>query len=248
MSPAATQQLAGRRILVVGANGGVGAALAKACANDGATVVLMGRRVAALERLYDEIERLGAPQPAIYPLNLEGATPADFDELSVRLADGLGGLDHIVHAATRLHGLTPIELTDGEEWLRTWQVNLHAPYFLWRALLPLLRQSQSPSILALVDSSERHTAAYWGAYGIAQCALRALLAMAASEWQSDGIRVFGVEPPPMATALRRKVFVSEAQDGLAAPEAVAAALVTLIARAAEVPSGSVTALELSAWK
>ncbi len=241
-------RLAGRRVLIVGANGGVGASSAKACALAGATVVLLGRRVAALERLYDDIERAGAPQPAIYPLNLEGATPADFDELALRLNDELGGVDHIVHAATRLHGLTPIELTEAEEWLRTWQVNIHAPYFLWRALLPLLRRSDAPSIVALVDCAERQIAAYWGAYGIAQSALRALIAMAASEWQSDGVRLIGVEPPPLATALRRKVYVSESQDDLLSPQVVAQALVAILARGAEIPSGAILGPELSAWK
>ncbi|MFO1349735.1 MAG: SDR family oxidoreductase [Gammaproteobacteria bacterium] len=51
----------------------------------GATVVLLGRTVRKLERVYDEIERAGHPQPAIYPLNLEGAVPKDYHDLAVVL-------------------------------------------------------------------------------------------------------------------------------------------------------------------
>src|SRR5688572_12923835 len=70
--------LAGRVVLVTGACGGFGTAAAHAAARAGATVVLLGRRVRALEKLYDALEAAGAPKPAIYPLNLEGATPADY--------------------------------------------------------------------------------------------------------------------------------------------------------------------------
>ena len=57
--------LRGRNILVTGSTSGLGHALALACARAGATVILSGRNLKKLERVYDEIEHLGAPQPAI---------------------------------------------------------------------------------------------------------------------------------------------------------------------------------------
>jgi NAD(P)-dependent dehydrogenase (short-subunit alcohol dehydrogenase family) len=247
LSETGERQLDGCRILVVGANGGVGSALAREVARRGATVILLGRRVAALERLYDDIEKSGAPQPAIYPFNLEGATPAEYDEMALRLREGLGGIDVVVQAAARLHGLTPLELIEPEEWLRTWQVNLHAPFFLWRALLPSLANGVSPSILALVDEAAKSTEAYWGAYGIAQAALRGLVGMAANEWESARVKVLGVQPPPLATALRRKAYVSEALTGLAAAAPVAATIASIIARRDEFKTGSFVATETLQW-
>ena len=73
----AADLLAGRVILVTGAGDGLGKAAALALAEHGATVVLLGRKVRPLERVYDAIEQAGGPQPAIYPLNLEGAAPQD---------------------------------------------------------------------------------------------------------------------------------------------------------------------------
>lgn len=217
--------LAGRQILVVGACGAIGRACALAAADRGATVVLLGRRVAALERLYDEIEALGAPQPAIYPMNLEGATPADFAELCARILEGCGRLDGVVYAAGRLHGLTPIEQFEPEEWMRTLQIGLNAPFLLLQALLPVLRAStRRPMAVFLVDEAERSAEAYWGAYGVAQAGLRSLIAMAAKEWESQGVRVMGLLPAPVASAFRRKVYVGEGVEGLIAPQRYAALL------------------------
>ena len=63
-----------RVILITGASGGLGKALSIECARAGATVILCGRSQPKLERVYDEIESLGAPQPAIAKLDLDTAT------------------------------------------------------------------------------------------------------------------------------------------------------------------------------
>ena len=60
--------LANKVILVTGAGDGIGKATAIAAAEHGATVVLVGKTVSKLEATYDEIEKLGAPTPAIYPI------------------------------------------------------------------------------------------------------------------------------------------------------------------------------------
>src|SRR5690606_14153714 len=74
---AAAPPLAGRVVLVAGAPGGLGAAAARACATAGATLVLLGRRLPRLNRIYDAVARLG-PEPLLYPLDLEGASPDDY--------------------------------------------------------------------------------------------------------------------------------------------------------------------------
>src|SRR5690554_7730391 len=66
--------LAGRTILVTGAGDGIGRAAALAYARHGATLILLGRTLAKLEKVYDEIEVFGGPQPAIYPLRSEEHT------------------------------------------------------------------------------------------------------------------------------------------------------------------------------
>src|SRR5690606_30975549 len=76
--------LAGRVVLVAGAHGGLGAAASLACARAGATVVLLGRKVPKLTRLGDALAAEG-PEPLLYPLDLEGASPDDYAELAARI-------------------------------------------------------------------------------------------------------------------------------------------------------------------
>jgi len=224
--------LGGRQILIVGASGALGRACALAAADHGASVVLLGRRVASLEKLYDEIEALGAPQPAIYPMNLEGATPTDYAELGNRIVDGCGRLDGVVCAAGRLHGLTPIEHFEPEEWLRTLQVGVNAPFLLLQSLLPALKASiAQPKVMFFLDDIERATRPYWGAYGVAQAALRALIGMAAGEWSEQGVAVMGVQPAPLASAFRRKALLGESAEGLVAPARYAELATWLLAHA-----------------
>ena len=74
-----------RVILVTGAGDGIGRATALAAAAHGATVVLLGRTVTKLKAVYDAIEQAGGAQPAIYPIDFEGATAHDFAVMGERL-------------------------------------------------------------------------------------------------------------------------------------------------------------------
>src|SRR3546814_7057686 len=73
-----------RVILVSGAHGGLGRPSAIACARAGATVVLLGRKVPKLNRVYDAIAKSdeGLPEPVNYPFDLEGASPDDHADLA----------------------------------------------------------------------------------------------------------------------------------------------------------------------
>ena len=97
--------LAGRVVLVAGAHGGLGSAASLACARAGASVVLLGRRLPKLNRLYDSIAAEGA-EPLLYPLDLEGASPDDYAELASRLQSEFGRLDGLLHCAAEFRGLT----------------------------------------------------------------------------------------------------------------------------------------------
>ena len=115
------QILRDRIILITGASDGIGRALARHTAELGARVVLHGRNVAKLEAVYDGIVAAGGPQPAIYPMDLEGATPDDYRDLAENVESQLGRLDGLLHNAGLLGSLTPIEHYDPVEWLRVIQ-------------------------------------------------------------------------------------------------------------------------------
>ena len=153
--PPAGGSLRDRVVLVTGATGGLGRATSLAAAAAGATVVLLGRKVRALEALYDDIEKNGGPQPAVYPMDLAGATPRDYADLADSIERECGRLDGIVHAAAQFDSLQPFEQQTPEEWTRVQQVNVTAPFLLTGACLPLLKRSGDAAIVFVFDDLER---------------------------------------------------------------------------------------------
>ena len=89
--------LQGKIILVTGATGGFGKAVSLACASHGATVILLGKNLRLVETLYDDIERSGYPKPAIYPMNLAGATEHDYQDLAQNIKEEFGHIDGLIH-------------------------------------------------------------------------------------------------------------------------------------------------------
>ena len=130
--------LQGKVILITGCAEGVGKAATKALANSGATVVLIDKSIPKLEELYDEIVAAGGPQPAIYPINFEGAYEKDFGELAERVMNEFSSIDGLIHSAGLIGDLTPLVHYSSEEWLKILQVNLTAPFLLTKACLPAL--------------------------------------------------------------------------------------------------------------
>ena len=222
--------LAGRVVLVVGAVGGLGEAASLGCADAGASLVLLGRRVPKLNRLHDRLQKAGAA-PALYPLDLEGASPDDHAELAARIEAEFGRLDGILHVAASFDGLTPLELTDPATFARTLHVNLTARWWLTQACLPLLRRAGDASVVFAIDDPARTAGAYWGGYGLAQAGLSALVGMLQAELGDAPVRVSGLLPPPMRTPLRARAHV-EAEDRIArSPDEVAAHCVALLSPA-----------------
>ena len=227
-----------RVVLVSGAHGGLGSAAAVACARAGATVVLLGRKLPKLNRVYDAVAQAGA-EPLLYPLDLEGASPDDYAELADRLRSELGHLDGVLHCAVEFKGLTPLEHTDPAAFARVMHVNLTAPWWLSQACLPLLRQAQDAALVFALDDLQRVGQPYWGAYGIAQHGLAAMVGMLHAELASSSIRVSALQPGPMRTGLRSRAYADD--NDLQAREATdyADACVTLLSSAGAAHRGQV---------
>ncbi|HEX7342153.1 MAG TPA: SDR family NAD(P)-dependent oxidoreductase [Rhodanobacteraceae bacterium] len=227
----AVDALAGRVVLVTGATGGLGRAVAKAAAAAGASVVLTGRKVRALEKLYDELEAAGAPQPAIVPMDLERATPADYEQVADTIRAELGRLDGLVHAAAHFICLTPIAHHKPDDWLRALQVNLSAPFALTQACLPLLTEAADSAVVFITDDPANLDGSHWGAYGVAKAGLERLASTLHDEHDTDSMRVHLLLPGPMRTFLRRKAWIAEDPRLIPEPDTTARAVVHLLSAA-----------------
>lgn len=220
--------LAGRVVLVTGAGGGIGRAAALAYARHGATVVLLDNAVPALEGAYDDIEAAGGPQPAIYPLDLMGATPDDYAEMARTIESSLGRVDGVLSNAAVLGDMTPVDLYPPESWAKVLQVNLNGPFLLIQALLPLLRKAPDASILLTTAEVGRRGRAYWGAYAAAAAGLENLGQVLAHELDNTAVRVNAIDPGPVRTALRKRAYPGENPARLAAPEDIMPAYLFLM--------------------
>jgi NAD(P)-dependent dehydrogenase (short-subunit alcohol dehydrogenase family) len=203
-------------ILVTGATGGFGRAVSIALARHGATVVLLARNLRLVETLYDEIEQAGGPTPAIYPMNLEGATEHDYAELASNLESQLGRLDGMIHCAAILGAPTVFAQSDVATWYQVHQVNLHAPYLLTRACLPLLSRAPRASLLFMIDDKP---GTYWDAYQVSKQGLAAMAGLLAREYEGSNLHVNCFNPGKTRTSLQIRAYpAADNNDQLPLPE------------------------------
>ncbi len=221
--------LAGRVILVTGAGRGIGRAAAVACARHGASVILLGKTIKALEAVYDAIEACGGPQPAIYPLDLTCATETDYEKLTRIVGAEFGRLDGLINNAAMLDHLGPLRHYPAQTWAKVLQVNLNAPFLLTRCCLDLLQSADRASVVFTTDFTGRAVPAYWGAYGVSKPALVALMQIYADELESNTrIRVNCIDPGPCRTHLRTGAYPAKAPELWPLPEQLTSAYLYLM--------------------
>ena len=218
-----------RVVLVTGAGDGIGRAVSIALGKAGATVILLGRTVNKLEKVYDEILAAGGPRPAIYPMDLEGAVWDDYLELADRIDAEYGRLDGLLHNAGLLGRRSPIEFYDPVEWQRVMLVNATAPFLLTRACLPVLRKSKDASVVFTSSGVGRKGRAHWGAYAVSKFATEGLMETFADEMENmPNIRANAINPGATRTNMRAKAYPGEDPMSLKTPEDIAGKYVWLL--------------------
>ena len=213
--------LRGRAILITGAASGLGRALSLECARAGANVILCGRNAAKLNTIYDEIEALGAPQPAIAVLDLAQANAGDYDALARTIEEEFGKLDGLVHAAALLGDRTPLEQYDVPTWCKVLHVNLTAPFILTQVLLPAMRKSADASLIFVSSGVVKQARPFWGAYAVSKAGLESVRGMLFEELEREpNIRINSVNPGRMRTAMRAAAYPAENPNTVPTPQAV----------------------------
>lgn len=227
--PAPTQPLQQRIILITGAAGCLGGVAARACASQGATVILLDKTIPGLERIYDEIVASGAPEPAIYPLDLVGANEQHYRELASVIEQQFGVLNGLLHNAAVFGALSPMVHCSGSNWNRIIDTNLNAPFLLTRALLPVMEQAEDASIVFTSDSAARAGRAYWSAYGVSKIAVEGLARILADELEAKGkVRVNTLVPGVVDSPIRSLAFPGESLARRKTPAALEALYLFLL--------------------
>lgn len=235
--------LAGRVIAITGPTAGIGRALAIEFARRGAELILLGRSVRKLEALDAE---LGALQrhsggaivpPVLAPLDLEKALAGDYDAIADAIEKRWGRLDGLVHNASLLGQLTPIEQYDVPTWMRVMHVNVNAAFALTQVLMPALRASDDASVLFTSSGVGRRGRAYWGAYAVSKFATEGLVQVLAAELERTHVRVNAINPGKARTAMRRQAYPSEDLATLPDPASLTLPYVVLASAASRGVTG-----------
>ncbi|MDP5029404.1 MAG: YciK family oxidoreductase [Paraglaciecola sp.] len=212
-----TQYLRDKVILVTGAGDGIGKEAALQYARYGATVILLGKTVKKLEQVYDQIISEGGKEPAIVPLDLQGATPNHYAGLAGSIEHQFGKLDGLLHNAAKLGNLGPFVQIPVEEWQSIMQVNVNSQFYLTQALLPLLKKAPAASVIFTTSGVGIKGKAYWGAYAVSKFATQGMMEVLADEYENSSIRFNCLNPGGTKTAMRASAFPAEDASLLKTP-------------------------------
>ena len=211
-------ELAGKTILVTGAGDGIGRQAALSFAKYGATVILLGKTVKKLEAVYDEILAAGGCEPAIVPLDLNGATKQHYIDMASTITAEFGKLDGLLHNAGTLGVLTPFTHIDLETWQKILHVNLTSAMLMTQALLPVMAKAPNASLVFTSSGVGRKGKAYWGAYSVSKFATEGMMQLIADEYESSNIRTNCINPGATRTKMRNAAYPGENQQTLKTPE------------------------------
>lgn len=213
----------GLRVAVTGGTSGLGLALVRRLATEGARIAFVARSHTAVERIAQQTGALGivgdiGRKDDIYPIALQ-------------ITANLGGLDVLINNASSLGPtpLAPLADTQCEDLEQALAVNVLGAFRLTKALLGALAASARNEGGALVIniSSDAAVNAYpgWGAYGASKAALRHLTAIWAEEAKADRVAFLSLDPSDMDTPLHALAVPDADRSTLKRPEDSASEIV-----------------------
>ena len=218
-----------RIILITGASDGIGKALALHAASLGAQVILHGRSVPKLEKLYDTIEDIeGAPRPSIAVMDLESANAESYTTLAQSIEAEFGRLDGLVLNASILGERYSIEQYDAVLWQKVMHVNVTSIFAMTQVFLPLLQESADPSVIFTSSGVGRTGRAHWGAYAVSKFATEGFSQVLADEHRHGKLRSNCINPGATRTSMRLAAFPAEDRNASKRPEEILAPYIFLL--------------------
>ncbi len=185
-----------RIAVVTGAARGIGEAISRMLAREGATVVLTARNREQLEAVKSEIEKHSG-RAVVLPCDL--TDPASVEALGKSVTAQFGRCDVLVNnAGVGLLGKPLVDCTP-EEWDRILQTNLRGPFLVIRALAPMMIAARSGYIVNISSLAGRNPLPNGAAYAASKWGLNGLTYSLAEELRQYGIRVTAIAPGSVNT-------------------------------------------------
>ena len=209
--------LENKTILITGAGDGIGRQAALTYAGLGATVILLGKTVEKLEKVYDEILATGGKEPAIIPLDLKGASKQNYIDMSATIVQQFGRLDGVLLNASMLGELTPFSQIHEQIWTDVMQVNVTSQYLIAQALIPALLLAPSASLVFTSSGVGNKGRAFWGPYSVSKFATEGMMQVIADEYENTCLRCNAINPGATQTKMRASAYPAEDKTVLATP-------------------------------
>ncbi|MGH7430381.1 MAG: SDR family NAD(P)-dependent oxidoreductase [Candidatus Methylomirabilales bacterium] len=217
-------RLQGKVALVTGGSQGIGRAVAAAYAREGATVIVTARHIERLEAAAAKIRKGGGD---VVPLRADVADRQQVQQLAGEIKRRFDGLHVLVNNASLLGPRVPILEYPEEDWEAVVAVNLHGPFFVIKACLPLMIPTGGGSIINVSSGVGRIGKPRWGAYAASKFALEGFTQVLAAELLPFHIRVNAVNPGGTRTGMRAAAYPEEDPLTLPTPEQITPVFVYL---------------------
>jgi len=209
-------ELSGKVAMISGGSKGLGAALAKRFAVEGAAVSLCARNAAELENVVRELEANGGRALGVVA---DVTSEADMASWIEETRATLGPVDILVNNASLLGQRVPIEQYSVDVWRQVVDVNLTGAFLFAKAAIPALRETHG-SMIHISSGVGDHGRPLWGAYCTSKNGVEALSEMLAGELEADGIRSNAVDPGSMRTVMRAEAYPDEDPEKVPTPAEV----------------------------
>ncbi|XP_031825881.1 dehydrogenase/reductase SDR family member 4 [Nomia melanderi] len=184
-------RLQGKTAIVTASTDGIGFAIAKRLAQEGAKVMISSRKESNVKRALEQLKSEG--------LQVSGtichvAKKDDRRNLFNKTKEEFGGLDILISNAAVNPAFSTLFDTPEEAWDKIFDVNVKSTFLLMQESLPLLRDSKSPSMILISSIAAYQQVTALGAYAVSKTALLGLNNIAAATLASEGIRVNCIAP------------------------------------------------------
>ncbi len=190
----------GPAIIVSGGGTGIGAAIARALAADGAQVTVCGRTEVKLadtaRRINDEVERA-----AVHWEVADVTVESDVERLVANAVERAGRLDGVVSNAGGGGGLGPLHLQRIADFQRVLNLNIVGALILAKYAVPVLARTGGGSFVGISSIAGHVTHRYFGAYTVAKAGLEEFIRNAADEYGPAKIRFNAVRPGLTSTEM-----------------------------------------------
>ncbi|MBI4461800.1 MAG: SDR family oxidoreductase [Acidobacteria bacterium] len=194
--------------IVTGASSGIGAAIARAFAAEGASLVLAARSEERLREVADSLA--GAKRTVIVPTDVREL--GQVRRMVERTVEEFGGVDILVNNAG-IGMYAPYDQADWAYFRELWEVNFFAAAYAMREVLPLMKQRRRGTIVNISSVAGRIPLPFLSSYCSTKFALNALSDGVRTEVAGDGIRVVVICPGRVQTPFHSRAYYHEGHTG-----------------------------------